>query len=112
MADPAGGEERRVAELMRVNAELASEIRDLSEGRAEAPRSGPAPTARRLSKVEEERDALAGELEEIRAERDRLEHHNQELGRQIHERAVEVERLRSGLGGFVRRMRNRVLRRG
>ncbi len=110
-------EERRVDELLRVNAELAAEIRSLTLERANAPRSGAVPAARRVARILEERDALSGQLEAARAEldglkgeRDGLEHHNRELGQHIHELDREVTRLRAGVSGLLRRARARILR--
>lgn len=119
MADrrvPAEGE--RVAELQRVNAELAAEIRDLRLGRIAEPRSAAVPAARRLARLIEERDALETQRQEALAEQERLGHrnrelerHNRELGAQIHERARELAQLRSGLVGVLVRARARLLRR-
>ncbi len=117
-------EERRVAELLRVNAELAAELRDLALGRADAPRPAQLPAARRVAILQDERDSLARELEATRAElgavvaerddvgaerdavgaeRDGLRRHQGELER-------EVARLRGGFGGLIRRARARILR--
>jgi cell division protein FtsB len=116
-------EEERVAELLRVNRELAAEIRDLAAGRRSAPRSGQLPAARGIAKLRAERDSLqveretlAAELAATRAERDNLRQHGEELARQIEEHARrieglshEVERLRGGVGGILRRIRARLL---
>lgn len=81
------------------------------------------PSARRLTRLEEERDGAGAELESVRAalvetqmDRDRLEAHNRELGAHIHNladqnrrMAAEVARLRSGYGGLLRRVRARLL---
>jgi hypothetical protein len=107
-----GGEEvTREEELLRINAELAAEIRALSQGRAEAPRQGPVPAARGIARLLTERDSLAARLEETEAElaatcadRDGLERQNQEM-------ATEIARLSSGLAGFLRRARARLLNR-
>lgn len=125
------GDGRRVAELLRVNSELASEIRRLARSHECEPRSGPMPSARRLTGVEEERDLASAELESVRAElvesqlhRDQLAAQNHDLGVQNHnlaaqshdlevqnhDLAVEVARLRSGYAGFLRRARARLLR--
>jgi len=111
MADDSRTEDDlRVAELLRVNGELAAEIRDLALGRRAAPRSSQVPAARRVAKLEAERDSLAAELEAVRdqlgavkAERDALLVNRAELER-------EVVRLRSGLAGLLRRARARLLR--
>lgn len=111
-------EDERVAELERINAELAAEIRDVRLGRIAETRSAAVPSARRLARLIEERDALEAQLREALAERERLERrnrdldqHNQELGRQIHEQAEELERLHSGLLGLLVRARARLPRR-
>jgi len=100
-----------VEELLRVNAELAAEIRALSGGRAEEPRSGQAPAARGIARLRSEREALAKRLEETevaleatRADRDGLERQNREM-------AAEIARLSAGFGGFLRRARGRLLQR-
>ncbi len=117
-------EERRVEELLRINAELAAEIRSLTLERTTAPRSGAMPAARRIARIVEERDALSGQLEAARAELDglrgerdglehrnrQLEHHNRELGQHIHELDQEVTRLRTSVSGLLRRVRARILR--
>lgn len=104
-------ERTRVEELLRVNAELAAEIRALSQGRTEKPRSGQVPAARGIARLHTERDELATRLEEaeaalesIRADRDRLEQQNREF-------AAEIARLSAGLAGFLRRARGRLLNR-
>ncbi|HEX5984215.1 MAG TPA: hypothetical protein VFY69_08420 [Solirubrobacterales bacterium] len=104
-----GGESRQVEELLRVNAELAAEIRSLSAGRAEKPRPGEVPAARGVARLLAERDSLAKRLEETeaalaatRADRDGLERQNREM-------AAEIARLSTGLAGFLRRARGRLL---
>jgi cell division protein FtsB len=103
-------EERRVAELMRVNRELANEVRDLREGRTAEPRPAQLPAARHVAKLRGERDSLAeqldatrAELHAVSAERDRLVDRASALDR-------EVARLRSGVSGLLRRARARLLR--
>jgi hypothetical protein len=93
----------RIAELVRVNAELAGEVRRLRLGGEAAPVSGPLPASRRLASLIAERDSLAAQLEatsaelgSIKAESDRLVGHNREL-------AAEVRRLRGGRLGMARR---------
>ena len=129
---PAGDEARRVEELLRVNGELAGEIRNLQAGRIDAPRSTAMPAARRVGRLAEERDALvaerdallaerdalAAELEAGRAEIDGLRQHGEGLGRRVQDQARqvdelshEVNRLRGGAAGFLRRARARLLRR-
>ncbi|HEX5989509.1 MAG TPA: hypothetical protein VFY75_04770 [Solirubrobacterales bacterium] len=104
--------EARVDELLRVNAELAAELRALTQGRAGAPRSGRVPAARGVARLRSERDELAARLEGTEAalavteaDRDRLEQQNREL-------AAEVARLSTGLAGLLRRARGRLLSRG
>lgn len=104
-------EPTQVEELLRVNAELAAEIRALSGERTEQPRTGQVPAARGIARLHTERDELAARLEETeaslestRADRDRLEHQNREF-------AAEIARLSSGAAGFFRRARARVLSR-
>jgi hypothetical protein len=55
----------RVAVRLSSTAELAAEIRSLSQGRAEAPRQGP---ARGIARLRAERDSLAARLEKTEAE--------------------------------------------
>jgi hypothetical protein len=102
MSEPGPGseEDRRVAELLRVNEELAAEIRNIVRG--VPPRSGQLPTARRLAQLTRERDAANAELHRLRAERASLHTHNTVLQR-------EVNRLRSGFLGLLRRTRARLL---
>jgi hypothetical protein len=100
-----------VEELLQVNAELAAEIRALTQERTESPRSGQVPAARGIARLLSERDSLAAELEEAnaaheitRADRDRLEQQNREF-------AAEIARLSAGFPGFLRRARGRLLSR-
>ena len=100
-----------VEDLRRVNAELAAELRALSEERTAAPRSGAVPAARGVARLLSERDALTVRVEETevalqatRADRDGLERQNREM-------AAEIARLSSGFSGFLRRARGRLLHR-
>ena len=104
-------ESRRVEELLRVNAELAAELRDLTAERAERPRPAQVPAARGVSRLISERDSLAerlreteAELEFTRAGRDGLERQNQEMD-------AEIAGLRSGFLGLLRRAGARILNR-
>jgi predicted nuclease with TOPRIM domain len=111
-------ESARVEELLRVNAELAAEVRALTTGRADAPRRGRVPAARGVARLHAEREALTVQLQEtqtalehlqgvqealdeVSAERARLSRENEEL-------ADEVVRLRSGWRGVLRRARGRL----
>lgn len=60
-----GGEDPRVEELLRVNAGLAAEVRNLTLGRADAPRAAAMPTSRRLAMLTDERDTLRERLEAL-----------------------------------------------
>jgi translation initiation factor 2B subunit (eIF-2B alpha/beta/delta family) len=111
----AGSSEGREEELLRINAELAAEIRSLSTGRISVPRSAGPPAARRLSRLISERDSLVAELA---ATKNALEQRERELSRQVDDQArrieelsYEVNRLRGGLAGLLRRARARLLRR-
>ncbi len=99
-----------MAELLRVNSELAGEIRDLTLGRRMEPRRSQLSASRGVAKLQAERDSLAGELESVggqlravEGERDALLARREELER-------EVLRLRSGWAGMLRRARARLLR--
>jgi chromosome segregation ATPase len=105
-------EDPRVEELLRVNAELAAEVRNLTLGYADAPRPAGMPTTRRLGRLIEERDQLQAELEAARAELQEVRADRAGLERQNQEMASEIARLSSGLSGFLRRARGRFLSRG
>jgi hypothetical protein len=105
------GHPDRVEELLRVNAELAGELRSLAAGRRDAPRLGQVPAARSVARLLAERDDLSDRLEQtearlsvLQADRDGLERQNQEL-------AAAVARLSVGLPGVLRRIRGRLLSR-
>lgn len=106
------GEDPRVEELLRVNAELAAEVRNLTLGYADAPRPAGMPTTRRLGRLMEERDGLRAELGATRSELERVRADRAGLERQNQEMAVELVRLSGGLLGFLRRARRRFLNRG
>lgn len=102
-------EDGRVGELLRVNNELAAELRRLSADRAALPRPNQAAAARRVAVLIDERDTLTVRLEETeealratRADRDGLERQNREMD-------AEIVRLKSGLVGLLRRARGRLL---
>jgi hypothetical protein len=104
-------ESKRVEELLRVNAELAGELRNLTAERAERPRPAQIPAARAVARLVSERDSLAerlreteADLEFTRASRDGLERQNQEF-------EAEIVRLRSGFAGLLRRARARLFSR-
>jgi chromosome segregation ATPase len=118
------GEGRRVVELLRVNGELAAEIRALQGKRTGEPRSAAMPAARRVGRLSEERDSLVlerdslvAELQASRVELEALEGHATGLGRTVEEQARhiealshEVERLRGGAAGLLRRFLARLSR--
>lgn len=102
----------RVEELLRVNAELAAEVRNLTLGFADAPRPAGMPTTRRLARLIEERDRLQAELEQARSDRDHVQAHRAGLELQNQEMAIEIVRLNArldaGIGGALRRARARL----
>jgi hypothetical protein len=109
MTEPRSDEERSVAELLRVNRELAAEVRSLTLSRTATPRPSQLPAARSVARLLAERDELAAKLESsqaelvaTRADRDRLELQNREF-------AEEIARLSAGLRGLLRRLRGRIL---
>lgn len=104
----AGGEQRRVEELMQVNAALAAEVRSLTLGRTDAPRLSPMPTSRRLGAILDERETLRAQLEETRVGLEAMVASRDELARHNHELLAEVVRLRSGYAGMLRRARGRL----
>ena len=106
------GEDPRVEELLRINAELAAEVRNLTLGYADAPRPAGMPTTRRLGRLIDERDGLQAELEATRSELEKVRADRAGLERQNQEMAIEIVRLSSGLIGFLRRVRGRFTKRG
>jgi chromosome segregation ATPase len=112
VSDRQGSGDKRVEELLRVNAELAAELRALSQARADAPRPGPIPAARGLARLEGERDELAARLEESERKLAETQAHREGLERQNQAMAAQIARLRLGLPGFLRRARARLLSRG
>jgi hypothetical protein len=104
------GEDPRVEELLRVNAELAAEVRNLTLGYADAPRPAGMPTTRRLGRLIEERDQLQAELEEVRKELEGSARHRGELEQRQAELVAEIAELRMGVRGVLRRLRSRLLR--
>jgi peptidoglycan DL-endopeptidase RipA len=110
---PSPDDELRLAELLRVNAELAVEIRDLKLGRTSAPRPSQLAAARQVAKLQAERDALAAERDALAAEAAQLEAAKAELGeveavrddllRHKAEQEAEIARLRRGFAGLLRR---------
>jgi hypothetical protein len=107
-----------VEALERVNAELATEIRSLSLGRVEQPRGSPVPAARRLARLIEERDSLVAELEAARGRLAGFEQSELALRGQLREQQLQIEHLgaevnslRNGATGALRRARARLLRR-
>jgi chromosome segregation ATPase len=120
-----GGEAPRVEELLRVNAELAAELRALRAGQIEAPRQGRVPAARGIARMRGERKALEDRLEETQAalEASRagqeatqasledVQGHRERLERQNQEMAAEIVRLRTGMRGLMRKARARMFER-
>lgn len=104
-------EDPRVEELLRVNAELAAEVRNLTLGYSDAPRPAGMPTTRRLGRLIEERDQLQAERDQARAELGQVQAHREGLERQNQEMAAEIARLSAGLGGVLRRARGKLLNR-
>jgi chromosome segregation ATPase len=104
-------EDRRVEELLRVNGRLAAEVRSLTLGRTEAPRSAAMPVARRIGTLIDERDAYAEHLREaqrgVREVNEAMEQarvHIAALERDNAELAATVTHLRSGPRGALRRL--------
>jgi len=112
-----------VEELLRVNAELAAELRALTSGRIDAPRQGRVPAAREIARIRSEHEALAPRLEETQAALEvseaaraatqaaleQVQAHREGLERQNQALAAEIAGLRTGLPGLLRRMRSRLL---
>lgn len=98
-----------VEELLRVNAELAEEIRSLTAGRRTQLRTGQVPAARTVARLEAERDHLAARVEEAEAKLAALQADRDGLERQNRELAAAVARLSVGLPGVLRRLRGRLL---
>lgn len=97
---------QRVDELLRINAELAAEIRRLSRDGA-SPRGGQMTTGRRLAHLLEERADLLAARTALQAELDAARAECHELGRDNAILAAEIARLRRGYRGFLRRLRAR-----
>lgn len=104
------GDALRVAELLRVNRELASEIRHLTRERVAEPRPSQLPAARRITRLVNERDSLLAELKVARADLQSVSAGRDELLHQRDALEGEVTRLRSGFTGLLRRARARLLR--
>lgn len=122
-----GSQGPQVEELLRVNAELAAELRALRAERTEAPRQRRVPAARGIARLREEREALETQLRETRAALEatqaglestleatqgaleEAQGHRQGLERQNQEMAAEIVRLRTGPRGLMRRARAHLL---
>jgi hypothetical protein len=105
--DPDHVEDPRIAELLRVNAELAAEVRSLSLGRRSAPRVGAVPVSRHLVSLDATRarlEAAEVELAEMQTQRDALLAHKAAQER-------EIALLRGGASGLFRRLQARLRRR-
>lgn len=98
------GEDRRVEELLRVNARLAAEVRSLTLGHTEVPRQTAMPAARRLGTVIDERDALTEQLAATRVALEAGRAHRQELERVNADLNDVVQNLRAGPHGLLRRV--------
>lgn len=110
-------DKRRIEELLRINAELGAELRHVVAS-GSPPRGAATPTARRLSRLVEERDGLAAELEASKAELTTLQASAAELRQNLEAQHLqigllqsEVARLRTGFRGLGRRLRARLLHR-
>jgi cell division protein FtsB len=101
-------DDERVEELLRVNAELAAEIRRLNLGPS-GPRTSSVPAARRVGRIVEERDSLAARLEAAQAELAAVTEERDWLRGHVEELRKEVTRLRSGARGLLRRAKARLL---
>jgi len=122
---PGGEESPQLEELLRVNAELAAELRALRAGRTEVPRQGREPAARGIAQLWGERRALEDQLEETRAALaasqagqeatqaalEDVQAHREGLERQNQEMTAEIVRLKTGMRGLMRRARGRLLER-
>lgn len=113
-----GEKDPLVEELLRVNAELAAELRSLAAARAPAPRQGRVPAARGIAQLHSERETLESQLEEARAglesvqgALEEVQAHREGLERQNQEMAAEIVRLRTGPRGLMRRARARLFER-
>jgi chromosome segregation ATPase len=109
--EPKSDTERRIAELQRVNEELAAELRSLTLGRTGSPRRGSLPASREIAKLRGQRDALEAELEETKARLAEEQAHREGLELQNREMAAEIARLSTGLAGVIRRARGQLLNR-
>jgi hypothetical protein len=109
VSEPGRGDER-VEELLRVNSELAAEVRNLALGYADAPRPAGMPSSRRLGRLIGERDQLQADLDSTRDELEVTERQRSYLERQNQEMAQEIARLSSGFLGLLRRARGRLFR--
>lgn len=118
MSGPTPGSPRdpRLEELLKINASLAAEVRNLTAGRADAPRVAGMPTSRRLARLADRCEELSGERDELIERRLQLEGELEaaraarvELERQNAELTAEIHRLRIGMRGILRRLRARLL---
>ncbi len=110
--EPKADGELRIAELQRVNEELAAELRSLTLERTGSPRRGSLPASREIAKLRGQRDALTAELEKLRPQVAELQAHREGLEHQNQEMAAEIARLSAGLAGVLRRARGKLLNRG
>ncbi len=103
-------ESRRVEELLRINAELAAEIRSLTLGRTGEPRPAGTPAVRRVSRAMVERDEAARDLKAAEDQLAHLERHNSELRDLVEDQHRQIDSLRSGFLGLALRLRMRFRR--
>jgi predicted RNase H-like nuclease (RuvC/YqgF family) len=96
--------ERRVEELRRVNERLGRELIEAEAGRRPAMAT---PAARTVAKLVAERDGAEAELAKLAELRPEFEH----LRRENPQLRAEIERLRGGYRGLLRRARARLLSR-
>jgi chromosome segregation ATPase len=106
-----GGESPQVDELLRVNAELAAELRALRAGRIARLWGERKALETQLEETQAALQASQARQEETQAALDHVQAHREGLERQNQEMAAEIVRLRTGMRGAMRRARGRLLER-
>lgn len=96
-------------ELMKSNAALAAELRSLILECAEAPRSVSTTTSSGFAAILDERQTLLAQIEAGSAEVEQSKAAQDDLEQRNRRQAAEMVRLRSGLAGFGRHARGRLL---